>query len=319
MRLLPPLATCLVLLTGCSDGGPDNAEPSGSPAPTGLEVQATIDIGDGEAYGLAITADSVWATSYAGGTAAQVDPATDTVTKTVDLGRGAASVLAVGDTVWVAGYGGAGGGPALMRIDEQSGEVTTYDVDALCCDLAVEQDLIWGVDPAGKVLSFDAEGKPVRTYDVEVGQNVHVNGVAIGSDYWVSSDSTPLTRIDTANGKAVELTAVQGVPFLARDGLVWGASTDEVWAIDAVTGEVAERLDVPDSIEVLSLEITDADVFVGIRHPGRIGAVLDLDRETGDLEQELDVDIPARLALGFGSLWVTDSGSDKLLRIGPVS
>jgi hypothetical protein len=71
-------------------------------------------------------------------------------------------------------------------------------------------------------------------------------------------------------------------------------------------------------MEVMSLEVTEDDLFVGIRHPGRRGAVLQLDRATGAQLAEVDVDIPARMVLGFGSLWVTDSGGSSVYRIGPV-
>jgi hypothetical protein len=46
--------------------------------------------------------------------------------------------------------------------------------------------------------------------------------------------------------------------------------------------------------------------------------VLHLDRATGDLLGEIAVDIPARMVLAFDSLWVTDSGSDEVVRIGPI-
>jgi hypothetical protein len=91
-----------------------------------------------------------------------------------------------------------------------------------------------------------------------------------------------------------------------------------VWAVDDATGAVVETIAVPDSMEVMSLEVTADDVFVGMRHPGRRGAVLQLDRATGAELAEIDVDIPARMVLGFGSLWVTDSGGSLVHRIGPV-
>jgi hypothetical protein len=33
---------------------------------------------------------------------------------------------------------------------------------------------------------------------------------------------------------------------------------------------------------------------------------------------EIDVDVPARIVIGFGSVWVTDSGSSLVHRMGPV-
>ncbi len=71
---------------------------------------------------------------------------------------------------------------------------------------------------------------------------------------------------------------------------------------------------------MLSLEVAGDAVWVGIRHPGHIGAVLQIDRSTGAVVATFDdVDIPARMAIGFGVLWITDSGSNLVYRIGPVA
>ncbi len=71
-------------------------------------------------------------------------------------------------------------------------------------------------------------------------------------------------------------------------------------------------------MEVLSLGIGFGAIWVGIRHPGFIGAVLRLDPDSGAVLDEIDdVQIPARIELGFGSVWVTDSGSSSLYRISP--
>ena len=44
--------------------------------------------------------------------------------------------------------------------------------------------------------------------------------------------------------------------------------------------------------------------------------MLQLDHDTGDVKTELrDVDIPARIEFGFGSIWITDSGSSSLYRV----
>lgn len=91
-----------------------------------------------------------------------------------------------------------------------------------------------------------------------------------------------------------------------------------MWAVDDATGRVVETIAVPDSIEVISLEVTEDDLFVGMRHPGHRGAVLQLDRATGVEIAEIHVDIPARMVIGFGSVWVTDSGGALVYRLGPV-
>jgi hypothetical protein len=54
------------------------------------------------------------------------------------------------------------------------------------------------------------------------------------------------------------------------------------------------------------------------RHPplGRVGALVQLDAATGAVRGELrDIDIPARIEVGFGSVWVTDSGGSSVFRV----
>ena len=95
----------------------------------------------------------------------------------------------------------------------------------------------------------------------------------------------------------------------------------EVWAIDTATGEVAERLPVPESIEVISLEVSGNDVFVGMRHPGHVGAVLHLDRTTGEVAGRDRGRHPCRawhspsIRCGLPTRGATRScGSDRLAR-----
>jgi streptogramin lyase len=158
-----------------------------------------------------------------------------------------------------------------------------------------------------------SRGLPV---DIDA-RNAHTNVVYAGGSLWVSSDTTPLHRIDPATGATTDLDVGGGVPFLQHDGLVWGASPTEIWAVDPATGQVAERIELEGSTEVLSLNFdADGDVWVGIRRAGRAGRVLQLDRSTGAVKTELrDVDIPAHIEFGFDSIWVTDSGSSSLYRI----
>ncbi len=285
----------------------------------GVDVEESIDIGGGEALGLAADSAHVWAVSFEGSSLVSVDPTTNEVSATVDLDDGAASALAVDDQIWVVAYAMAGGS-SLTRVDGHTAEVTgTFPTDELCCDLSSDDQGLWAIDPNGAALRFDVEsGELVERYEIDVDRNVHVNGVFAGGAYWYSSDTTPLSRLDPRSGAVDTFDVGGGVPFLARDGLLWGASATEVWAVDDATGRVVETIAVPDSIEVISLEVTAGDVFVGMRHPGRRGAVLQLDRATGAEITEIDVDIPARMVIGFGSLWVTDSGGSLVYRLGPA-
>ncbi len=197
--------------------------------------------------------------------------------------------------------------------------LATVDPGEVCCDLTAGEGAVWAVDPRGSVMRIDPrDGRIVDRLEVAIDPTVHTNAVYAGGSLWVSSDSTALFRVDPGSGSTREVDTGGGVPFVADGGLVWGAAPDVLWAVDAETGEVVERIPLQDSIEVISLGIGFGAIWAGIRHVGYVGAVLRIDPATGEVLDEVsDVEIPARIAFGFGSVWVTDSGSSSLYRISP--
>ena len=317
----PAACALLVLLAGCSTTDPAvpghdkspaaNARPSGQSS----KVQKVIDLGGGQAYGLAVDKDAVWAISYDAGSVSRIDPATGTVTFTTRPGPATATVLAGDDGLWVAGLGD---NASIYRLDPASGRVlTTVPGGDLCCDLTVGAGALWTVDAKGSLIRVElASGQVTKRIPVTIDRNTHTNAIYAGGALWVSSDPTKLFRVDPVSGASTAFDVGGGVPFLARDGLVWGAAPTSLWAVDEKTGALVRRVPLADSMEVLSLELGYGAIWVGIRHPGRIGAVLRLDATTGKVVDEVrDIEIPARIAAGFGSIWVTDSGSSKLYRL----
>jgi streptogramin lyase len=320
--LVYALATSVIAVSGCSPGSPlPNAAPTttaSGPALKTMRIQAVVELPGKEAYGLAMNSDAVWAIAYQAGALSKVDPQTSTVTVNIPL-AGAASVLAMDDVVWVAGYGGPTDS-RLYRIDARTGHVAAMiETGELCCDLTSGGGSIWTVDPNGAVLRIDpATNQVVQHIPVTIDRNAHTNAVFAGEAVWVSSDTTKLFRIDPTSGVATQFDVGGGVPFLADRGLVWGASPTALWAVDEKTGEVARQIPLTNSTEVMSLGLGYGSIWVGIRHPGRAGAVLRLDESTGAQIDELtEIDIPARIAVGFGSVWITDSGGADLYRLSP--
>jgi outer membrane protein assembly factor BamB len=279
------------------------------PKPT---VQDVIDIGGEEAIGLAVSDKAVWAISFQAGTLTKIDPETGTVLHTTTLPSGGATVLARDGAVWTASYGGT-----INRIDPETGDiVTTVRAREVCCDLTTGDGALWAVDPNGQVLRVEQD-QVVARWPAEMDRNAHTNAVFAGDSLWVSSDTTPLHKMNPDTGAIEDVDVGGGVPFLEHDGLLWGAAPRLIWAVDPATGRVAERLPLQRSIEVMALGFDDNDrIWAGIRRPGRVGAVLELDRATGAVLAELrDVDIPAHIEAGFGSVWVTDSGSSTVTRL----
>jgi streptogramin lyase len=283
-------------------------------------IDEVVDVGGEELLGLEIADGAVWAISYQAGSISRIDPATGQVVLTKTLGMNAATVVA-GDELWVAGYGVSPADSHLFRIDPASGEVLgETPVGEVCCDLAVGAGRIWAIDPRGDVVGVDPGRDRVEDrYAVPFDREVHTNVVFGGGSLWVGSDGTALVEVDPATGEIRRtIDTPGGPPFLQDDGLVWGAAPDVIWAVDASSGKVIRRVPLEDSIEVISLGVGFGSVWAGIRHPGYIGAVLRIDPSTGEVLADLpDVDIPARIEIGFGSVWVTDSGSSSVYRIAP--
>lgn len=324
------VSAMLCVAAACSSGSgtdqpstPLSSAPPGSTAgPTsgGARVVDVIDIGGGEVLGLAVHDDAVWAISFQQESISKIDPDSGAIVVTERLGSGAATVLSAGPQLWVAGYG-MGSGAKLLRIDPATGDaVADVSLGEVCCDLASGAGRIWAIDPRGDLVGVDPMRQRVtERYAVPFDPSVHTNAVFGGSSMWVGSDGDPLVQVDPTDGTVVHtIETGGGPPFLAHRGLVWGAAPDLIWAVDVTTGDVVRSIPLHDSMEVISLGIGLGSIWVGIRHPGYIGAVLQLDPSTGRVVTDLsEVEIPARIAIGFGSVWVSDSGSSSVYRIAP--
>ena len=279
-------------------------------------MQSVIDIGGTQLLGLAVTADAVWPVSFDASTVNRVDPTTNTVTASYEV-SGAASAFALGDVVWVASYGGS---PSLVALDAETGAMrTSAEAGEVCCDLTSDDEGdVWAVDPGGRVVEI-SDGGVSRGLPVDIdARNAHTNVVYAGGSLWVSSDTTPLHRIDPATGATTDLDVGGGVPFLEHDGLVWGASPTEIWAVDPATGQVAERIE-PRGIDRGALaQLRRGRRRVG-RHPsppvGPGGAAARSVDRRGEDQSCATSTSPRDIEFGFDSIWITDSGSSSLYRV----
>ncbi len=327
IRLLPIALLFLATLSACSQSAASTTSTTTSTSPTtstsateAPAIEDVIELEGSEALGLTVTNDAVWAITYQSGTLSRIDPESGAVTLSEEIGSQVATLLAIGDEIWAAGYGGLTDSN-VYRIDPGTGRVAeSINTGEVCCDLTAGNGAIWVVNPDGEVLRVDPQSNQVSDrFEVSVDRNAHTNVVYAGEFVWVSSDTTLLSRLDPDSGSIHEFDVDGGVPFLEHEGLLWGASTDSLWAVDPQTGEIVSRIELKDSIEVISLGVGGSEVWAGIRRPGRIGAVLRIDRASGEvLDEFTDIEIPARIAFGFESVWITDSGSNRLYRISPA-
>lgn len=327
IRLVPIAFLFLATLSACSQSAASTTSTATSAAPTtstsataAPAIEEVIELEGSEALGLAVTNDAVWAITYQSGILSRIDPESGAVTLSEEIGSQPATLLAIGDEIWAAGYGGVTNSN-IYRIDPDTGQIAeSITTGEVCCDLTFGDGAIWAVNPDGEVLRVDPQSNQVSDrFEVSVDRNAHTNVVYAGESVWVSSDTTLLSRLDPASGFIDEFDVDGGVPFLEHEGLLWGASPDSLWAVDPQTGDVVSRIELEDSIEVISLGVSKSEIWTGIRRPGRVGAVLRIDPASGEVLDELrDIEIPARIAFGFGSAWITDSGSNRLYRISPA-
>ena len=225
-----------------------------------------MDTGGTQVLGLAVTDGAIWAVSYDTSTLVRIDPVTNTVDASVEV-PGGASVASLPSGLWVAAYGDPG---HLYKIDPATATIDfTADVGDLCCDLTEGAGLVWALDRAGELIGVGPDSGIVNVrIPVELDLDAHNNVVFAGGWVWVSSDTTNLFRFDPHTGERTEFDVGGGVPFLTRNGLLWGATQTELWAVDTDTGEVVRRVPLPDSEEVMALTIDGGRAWVGLRHPG---------------------------------------------------
>ena len=286
--------------------------PSPSPEPSEPGVKAVIPLSGTEAYGLAATSDSIWAVLYQSQTLSRVDPETDREVDAIDVGAGAATLLTVDDRVWLGRYGG----DPSITVFEDGSSVLDVDAGELCCDLTELKGTVWGIDADGSLVGVSTvTGGVAKRVDVPLHTDIHTNVAAGGHALWASSDDTPLLRLTTSGRITKRVSTGGGVPFIEHDGLLWGGKPDELWAVDVRTAEVVRRIRLDDSAEVLSMAIDGDSIWLGMRHIGMVGAVERLDLDSGEVLADIPVDVPARVVLAFGSVWVTDSGSGNLYRL----
>ena len=159
---------------------------------------------------------------------------------------------------------------------------------------------IWALERTWNVVRIDTQtNKVVGRFPVTVDPSAkRVNAVFGGDSVWFSGGPT-LTRIRVADGTTEQIDTGGGVPLRARAGLMWGASAKELWALDMASGKVVRRIPVS-AVDVVSLNLDDDSIWVGVLRTSRTGALLRLDQASGAVRGELGgLTYPARIEIGF--------------------
>jgi DNA-binding SARP family transcriptional activator/DNA-binding beta-propeller fold protein YncE len=245
-----------------------------------------------------------------------IDPTSDRVTRSIQVGRGPRALALGFGSVWVADYRNE----TITRIDRRTGRTTTIPVGGHPTGLVAYEGTLWVWTLEGNLVPFDPRydepGAPV-SFARELGPARSVGGgIAAGDGFlWIASAPTTVIRVDPTHPRARPrlIRPNEGVEGAIgyREGTVWVAGADQVFPIAtkntpdtaATTGVVRDLAFGAGSLWVLS---------GGVGHVGGVvQALRRIDPQTGDINQIIPVGSdPVAVAFAAGSVWVA-SGTDR--------
>ena len=204
--------------------------------PKTAKVVAKIPVG-ATSYEAVSAFGSIWVTNRSDRTITQVDPATNKVTKTVDVPDvQPGGIVAVGSELWVGND--SSGETQVIRLDPVSGKASRVEAGGgRPAFVTATEDSVWTANQNnGSVSRIDvASGKVTSTVKTGISP-VNLDVLPAAQEVWVPDDrANTVVRIDGTSGKVVETIPVGKGPAVvaAVDGDVWVTNFAEgtVWRI----------------------------------------------------------------------------------------
>lgn len=259
---------------------------------------------------------TAWVLTGEGGTLLEVDLLAGREIRAIDVGFGATHLaLPLPGVAAVGRFDNSGTGGYTVLVDLAAGTVSPVGTGEVGALDAGESGTVWVLEKADRLVQVDGvTGEIVDSTAVEVGENVHVEVRWAGGAAWVGSDGLPLVRVDGADltdHHTIELD--EGIPFLFAEGLLWGAGPSQLWALDPATSEISRRIALENLIEILALDLEGDEAWIAARRPGHVGTVLRLDLATGEVVDEVPVDLPAAIRMAPDRVWVASYSTNELL------
>jgi streptogramin lyase len=321
------------LLAACGAGAtPIPTAPAGptqaAAAPLdGLALEATISGFDGASNVIA-TDDAVWALDHSNADVLRIDPTTNKVTATLDLGDGFASGLGLaGSKVWTF-HQTAG---EVVGIDPATAKVATTVKAGTDGDMFfVGEDAAWLISGGSLVRVDPATGEPTS---LALDPACQIGAAAAGGGFvWLASGNGTLCKVDPRTGKVVAHgdTLGNGVGLGIVGGKPWLAGNDNGVAIvdpTKLTVETSVPPPAPGTFEgatyslgsagdntVLTSDATGAGGWV--RYTGAtLGRVGLGSTPAITLYAGFPADLlPGGVVEAFGSLWVANFGAGTVTR-----
>jgi YVTN family beta-propeller protein len=292
----------------------------GRKLPPGGEVVARIPLGGGGP--LAVGEGAVWAMNNDSLTLMRIDPARNAVVARIQL-FSPPEEIAVGDgAVWLSDPSNN----AVLRIDPAGNKQTaTVQVGPHPAGLAVSPGAVWVANAGGPSVSRidPATNRVVAT--VRVGPKAaccseHMTlTVAPGAVWAAVPNANTIVRVDPVRHKVAATVKLAHTPcafMLADRSGIWssgGGCADVVAHIDAGTHKATSSVYEPHPV---GLGLLDGSIWAAVLDSASVDRI---SPRSGRVVARLHVGgTPVWLAVGFGSVWVSDDHG-RVLRIQPQS
>jgi streptogramin lyase len=331
-----------LLTWSCGSDGSDpapEASPESSPTPESgsLEdlVQAEFEI-EGEPDYMAAGYDSVWVTRDESAAVDRIDPATDQVVATIDIGAHPCNAIVAGfGSIWVPSCEDQ----VLYRISPKSEKVEakievpvylSFKGTAPSGAVAVGHGSVWMVTKDdGKRFDVLARIDPRTNQIAQEIQLGYVGGrLAVDeSSVWVTvPDEGMVLRVDPGSGEVVDEIEglVQPTFVAAGEEALWVLSgtwddhpngDGSVTKVDTTSKEIEEVIQIDDRPGTAG-NVAIGEGSVWVRTSFTMLAEIDPDSNSV-VAQYPNVGGNGDIVIDFGSIWHSDFGFDRVWRISP--
>jgi YVTN family beta-propeller protein len=280
----------------------------------GSAIVAEIPIGTG-GNAVAVGEGAVWVANGEEGSIDRIDPGTNQIVDTIDVGgKGNLDVAVGAGAVWVQNSGEQ----AIQRIDPKTNRVIATIPVSDPVHLGIGGGSVWTSNYGhGSVTRIDTSTNAVVATVPVPDSDPH--GIAVLDDaVWVAlDDARQAVRIDPATNEAVAVVPSGSYGSLVvGSGSLWGPGPkSSILRIDPVSGSVTATIDVGAG-EFYQPELAAGEGSVWVAAPTDQGSrLLRIDPATNSVSAVVDVDAYI-VATGEGSVWVI-SGDGVLVRIDP--
>jgi YVTN family beta-propeller protein len=293
--------------------------------PTRGSVVATIPVGQWP-WKMAAGAGSLWVPNSNDGSVSRIDPATNTVSATIEVaspGNNTADAIAADDTaVWVSAVSGTF---KLVRIDPATNQVVaSITTDGRINEIAVGHGAVWCLSYDGNyLLRIDpATNTVVASIPVETPRDMIVTGDAV----WVLRDirftgATEVVKIDPATNAVVATVTLEdqyGEVLRAEGGSLWVATAEGLAQIDPATVRLVTTIPYPERLgEAPAITTGNGQVWV-CKCAGQDPPVAwQLDVSTAQWSAQFPLGTPpggSWLLYFEDSLWMSNSAENAVVR-----